>query len=257
MRPANLTSATRRGSRHDQPEMPAEHGVGSSQQQADPQQNRQLTENLRPRPPVRAARLRQPHVPIGAQIAGVGAQIAGAGRWVAHAGTMVAAASLVPSGLVALQAPFAAAYGYATDNPHLKNYAIAACPPFLASLSALAAAYSIERLMEWYEQALSQSPVTKAARAAELGTTEACLDEAIDLVTAPDAETSGPEMSEGERIALATDLMHLATSDRSQLPPELWSAASGVGNDANALVSRLLAAARSRASADAPASSGG
>ncbi|WP_355586285.1 type III secretion system effector XopAV [Xanthomonas cannabis] len=248
MRPANLTSATRRGSRHDQPEMPAERGVGSSQQQADPHQNRQLTENLRPRPPVRAARLREPRVPIGAQIAGVG-------RSVAHAGTMMAAASVVPTGLVALQAPFAAAYGYATDDQYSKNYAMAACPPFLASLAALGAAYSIERLMAWYEQALSQSPVTKAARAAELGTTEACLDEAIDLVTAPDAETSGPEMSEGEKLALATDLMHLATSDRSQLPPELWSAASGVGNDANALVSRLLAAARSRAAAEATASS--
>ncbi|MFA0949453.1 hypothetical protein ACDH52_20295, partial [Xanthomonas fragariae] len=64
----------------------------------------------------------------------------------------------------------------------------------------------------------------------------------------------------GERLheycrALAMDLIHLATADRSLLPSELWDAASGVGDDAYVLVDGLLSAARSRASAEASASS--
>ncbi|MDC8638310.1 type III secretion system effector XopAV [Xanthomonas hortorum] len=249
MRPVNLTSATRRGARHDQQDMPAERGVGASSERTDPDENTQLTENLR-RPPVREARLREPNVPIGVQIANVG-------RQVAHAGTTLAAISTIPTGLIALQAPFAAAYGYATDDPYLKNYAMVACLPVVASLSALGATYSVERLAAWYLQAQAQASVTKAARATELGTTEACLDAAIEMVTMPDAETPTPEMSEGERTALARDLLHLATADRSRLPPEIWSAASGVGDDAYTLVSNLLAAARIRASEEASASSAG
>ncbi|WP_273676157.1 type III secretion system effector XopAV [Xanthomonas campestris] len=249
MRPVNLTSATRRGARHDQQDMPAERGVGASSERTDPDENTQLTENLR-RPPVREARLREPNVPIGVQIANVG-------RQVAHAGTTLAAISTIPTGLIALQAPFAAAYGYATDDPYLKNYAMVACLPVVASLSALGATYSVERLAAWYLQAQAQASVTKAARATELGTTEACLDAAIEMVTMPDAETPTPEMSEGERTALARDLLHLATADGSRLPPEIWSAASGVGDDAYTLVSNLLAAARIRASEEASASSAG
>ncbi|MCE4371276.1 hypothetical protein LYZ82_09495 [Xanthomonas hortorum pv. hederae] len=229
--------------------MPAERGVGASSERTDPDENTQLTENLR-RPPVREARLREPNVPIGVQIANVG-------RQVAHAGTTLAAISTIPTGLIALQAPFAAAYGYATDDPYLKNYAMVACLPVVASLSALGATYSVERLAAWYLQAQAQASVTKAARATELGTTEACLDAAIEMVTMPDAETPTPEMSEGERTALARDLLHLATADRSRLPPEIWSAASGVGDDAYTLVSNLLAAARIRASEEASASSAG
>ncbi|WP_329605856.1 type III secretion system effector XopAV [Xanthomonas arboricola pv. pruni] len=227
--------------------MPAERGVGTSSQRKDPDDNTQLTENLR-RPPVREARLREPNVPIGVQVANVG-------RQAARVGTVMASASVIPSGLIALQAPFAAAYGYATDDPYLKNYAMSACVPVMASLSALGAAYSVERVTAWYLQAHAQASVTKSARAAELGTTEACLDAAIEMVTMPDAETPTPEMSEGERTALAKDLLHLATADRSRLLPEIWSAASGVGDDAYTLVSNLLAAARSRASAEAFASS--
>ncbi|MDC8747623.1 hypothetical protein NY751_16405 [Xanthomonas campestris] len=229
--------------------MPAERGVGASSERTDPDENTQLTENLR-RPPVREARLREPNVPIGVQIANVG-------RQVAHAGTTLAAISTIPTGLIALQAPFAAAYGYATDDPYLKNYAMVACLPVVASLSALGATYSVERLAAWYLQAQAQASVTKAARATELGTTEACLDAAIEMVTMPDAETPTPEMSEGERTALARDLLHLATADGSRLPPEIWSAASGVGDDAYTLVSNLLAAARIRASEEASASSAG
>ncbi|WP_229009403.1 type III secretion system effector XopAV, partial [Xanthomonas hortorum] len=204
------------------------------------------------RAPVREARLREPNVPIGVRVANVG-------RQAARVGTVMASASVIPNGLIALQAPFAAAYGYAIDDPYLKNYAMSACVPVMASLSALGAAYSVERVTAWYlqAQAQAQASVTKAARAAELGTTEACLDAAIEMVTMPDAETPTPEMSEGERTALAMDLLHLATADRSRLPPEIWSAASGVGDDAYTLVSNLLAAARSRASAEASASSAG
>lgn len=97
MRPVNLTSATRRGARHDQQDMPAERGVGTSSQRKDPDDNTQLTENLR-RPPVREARLREPNVPIGVQVANVG-------RQAARVGTVMASASVIPSGLIALQAP--------------------------------------------------------------------------------------------------------------------------------------------------------
>ncbi|MFC7521592.1 type III secretion system effector XopAV [Xanthomonas populi] len=245
MRPVNLTSATRRGARQVEDDLPAQ-GASSPAQQGDPQGNTQLMQDLRPRLPVRAARLRER--PIGVQIANVG-------RQVSRVGTVAASLVAVPSGLNALQAPFATIWGHATDDAWWKNYAVATAVPFLASLGAMGAAASVGRMADWYLQAQAQSTVTKSARANELGITEDCLDAAIEMVTMPDADTSAPEMSEGERTALAMDLMNLATADRSRIPPELWRAASGVGGDADTLVDHLLSAARSRASAEASASS--
>lgn len=71
----------------------------------------------------------------------------------------------------------------------------------------------------------------------------------------PDDDNPGPAMNEGERIALARDLMHLVTVERSRVPPELWQAASAVGDDAHTLVNQLLRAARARAAAQASTSS--
>ncbi len=96
---------------------------------------------------------------------------------------------------------------------------------------------------------------TKAQRASELGTTEACLDETVDMVTRLDADHPGPAMNEGERLALARDLLNLITVERARLPPALWRAVSGAGNDAHALVTRLLQAARARAAEEASTSS--
>ncbi|MFA1039869.1 type III secretion system effector XopAV [Xanthomonas fragariae] len=252
MRPMPLTSATRRPVRQDHKDVLAEAGVGSTSQADAPQVNTQLAQRL-PRPPVRAARLREPGEPnrrIGVRIASLGLQAAGVGS------TMAA----FFSGVHALQIPFAGAYGYATDDAWWKNYANCSALPVIASLGAMAGMSSVGRLATWYLQAQQQPPVTrttvtKAARARELGITEECLDAAIEMVTMLDTDTPAPEMNEGERNALAMDLIHLATADRSLLPSELWDAASGVGDDAYALVDGLLSAARSRASAEASASS--
>jgi hypothetical protein len=104
----------------------------------------------------------------------------------------------------------------------------------------------IESVASRYIQQV-QIPVQKAERARELGTTEACLDEAVDMVTRPEDDGPGSHLSLGEQTALAKDLMNLITAERSRLPAELWNAASGVGDDAPKLVNRLLLAARTRA----------
>ncbi|AOD16513.1 hypothetical protein BER93_05610 [Xanthomonas fragariae] len=250
-----MTSATRRPVRQDHKDVPAEAGVGSTSQADDPQVNTQLAQRL-PRPPVRAARLREPREArepnrrIGVRIASRGLQVAGAGSKLA---AFISVAN-------ALQIPFTGAYGHATDDAWWKNYSKCLVVPVMASLGAVVAMSAVGHLAAWYLQAQQQPPFTqttvkKAARARELGITEECLDAAIEMVTMLDTDTPAPEMNEGERNALAMDLMHLATADRSVLPSELWDVASGVGDDAYALVNGLLSAARSRASAEASASS--
>ncbi|MCC4618001.1 hypothetical protein LL972_18715 [Xanthomonas campestris pv. asclepiadis] len=251
MRPVNLTSATQRGARRDQDSVPTWHAEGLSSQQGDPHVNPQLTQNLRPRPPVRHAELvRNPHTPIGVRIANIGMQAA-------NFGVAVASVPALTCGLNALSVPAAVIDGYLYGDARRKDYAVTAAAPALAMSAVVGTLYSVGRLAAWYVQAQAQATVTKADRAKELGTTEACLDAAIEMVTMSDAETSAPEMNEGERAALAMDLMNLVMADRSRLPPELWGAASGIGDDPRTLVSRLLAAAQNRASEQASALSAG
>lgn len=238
MQPLALTSATRRGARREQQEGATVADAGPSAPASDPHANTQLAQSL-PRRPVREASLRAPGTPRGVHLANVGRSITYAG----------AAGAVICGGFAALQAPAAAAYGYLNDDLYYKNlavvsgyHAVGALAAFIGmGLADVLAARYVEAQTRWYEVP------TKAQRASELGATEACLDEAVDMVTRLDADPPGPAMDEGERLVLARDLMHLMTVERSRLPPDLWRAASGADNDAHALVARLLQAARARA----------
>lgn len=246
MRPLALTSVTRRGARREQQEGATVADAGPSAPAGDPHANTQLAQSL-PRRPVREAPLRAPGAPRGVHLANMG-------RAIAHVG---AAGATLLGGFAAIQAPAAAAYGYFNDDLYYKNLAVVSGYQAVGALAAflgmgladvLAARY-VEAQTRWYEVP------TKAQRASELGATEACLDQAVDMVTRLDADPPGPGMDEGERLALARDLMHLMTVERSRLPPELWQAASGVGDDAHRLVTQLLQAARARAADEASTSS--
>ncbi|MBV6806826.1 type III secretion system effector XopAV [Xanthomonas euvesicatoria] len=248
MRPSALTSATRRGARREQPENATVADAGPSAPAGDPHANTQLAQSL-PRRPVREAPLRAPGSPRGVPLANLG-------RTMAHVG---AAGAAVWGGFAAIQAPAAAAYGYFNDDLYYKNLAVVsgyqavgALATFLGmGLADVLAARYVEAQTRWYEVP------TRAQRASELGATEACLDQAVDMVTRLDADPPGPAMDEGERLALARDLMHLMTVERSRLPPDLWRTARGAGNDAYGLVARLLQAARARAAEEASTSSAG
>lgn len=143
--------------------------------------------------------------------------------------------------------------GFAVDHGYNEKVASEGAKTMLGAAAAYGGFKAIESLASWYIRA--QTPAQKARRARELGATEACLDAAVAMVTMPDDDNPGPAMNEGERIALARDLMHLVTVERSRVPPELWQAASSVGDDAHTLVNQLLRAARARAAAQASTSS--
>ncbi|CAD0347075.1 type III secretion system effector XopAV [Xanthomonas hortorum] len=257
----NLTSATRRGARPDQHDRPAVRDVGPSSQQADPHANTQLTEHLRPRPVVRAARLQEPDIPVG-----IGVPIANAVQGLAGIGLVSLSVPTVATCFNAASGSFQAAHRYARGDATWIAHAQAAAVPALLCITAAGGLYSAQQLAASYLQAQAQArvPVIRAVRAHELGITEECLNSAIMMVTMRDAESDAesdggtfpPEMTEWERTVLSADLMHLATAERSRLPPELWRAASGAG-DACTLVNNLLAAARRRASEGASASSAG
>ncbi|MDO7951001.1 type III secretion system effector XopAV [Xanthomonas euvesicatoria pv. eucalypti] len=246
MRPLALTSVTRRGARREQQEGATVADAGPPAPANDPHANTQLAQSL-PRRLVREARLRAPGTPRGVPLVNLG-------RTMAHLGAVGAA---VWGGFAAIQAPAAAAYGYFNDDLYYKNLAVVSGYQAVGALAAflgmgladvLAARY-VEAQTRWYEVP------TKAQRASELGATEACLDQAVDMVTIFDADHPGPAMDGGEQLVLATDLLHLMTVERSRLPPELWQAASGVGDDAHRLVTQLLQAARARAADEASTSS--
>lgn len=248
MRPLALTSATRRGARREQQEGATVADAGRPAPASDPHANTQLAQSL-PRRPVREARLRAPGTPRGVHLVNLGRTMANLG----------AAGAVVCGGYAVFQAPVSAAYGYFMDDLYEKNRAlvsgygaVAALAAFLGMrLADVMAARYVEAQTRWYEVP------TRAQRASELGTTETCLDQAVDMVTRLDADPPGPAMDEGERLVLARDLMHLMTVERSRLPPDLWRAARGAGNDAYGLVARLLQAARARAAEEASTSSAG
>ncbi|APP79819.1 MULTISPECIES: type III secretion system effector XopAV [Xanthomonas] len=243
-----VSSVAREAVRHDQREAQAPREVGYSSQRGDPQANPQLKQDLS-RAPVRAARLKAPRVPIGVHIANTGLQAA---RFATSAVAGPAEAAV----LDVVHAPAAAAYEYAKGEVSWKKNAGVTLAPALAYAVVMGTLSAVQYLANRYLQAQSQTSVSKADRAKELGVTEACLDAAVAMVNKGEVAGPGGEMTEEEAAALAADLQNLATADRSRLPPELWRAASGVGDDACALVTRLLLAARARASAEASASYG-
>lgn len=254
MRPVAMMMAVRSGARQDQEKRVAESDAGPSARVHDPHANPQLAQAL-PRRPVREAPIR----PAGAAVARVAQpQEPAAGLRVAHfvhdaAETAAQCAGLVFARGLTQFYVYGGQSGFAVDHGYNEKVASEGAKTMLGAAAAYGGFKAIESLASWYIRA--QTPAQKARRARELGATEACLDAAVEMVTMPDDDNPGPAMNEGERIALARDLMHLVTVERSRVPPELWQAASSVGDDAHTLVNQLLRAARARAAAQASTSS--
>ncbi len=258
MRPVVLTSVTRRVARHTQDDVANEPEASSSARTQDPHANTQL-QSL-PRRPVRAARLgaAQPQEPTA------GVRVA---NFVRSTANNLAWGSGMVFGITASNSFSNKTQGNFMDDPNYQELArgngmvsmgsqhyhdLARRNGTIAVGAALAFGgfKAIESVASRYIQQAQtpvQIPVQKAERARELGTTEACLDEAVEMVTMPEDDGPGSHLSLGEQTALAKDLMNLITAERSRLPAELWNAASGVGDDAPKLVNRLLLAARTRA----------
>ncbi|PPV04875.1 type III secretion system effector XopAV [Xanthomonas bromi] len=247
MQPLALTSVTRRGARREQQDGTTVADAGPSASNSDPHANTQLVQSL-PRRIIREAPLRPPRTPGGVHLAN-------AGRAVAYLG---AAGAAVCGGFAAIEAPAAAAYGYFKDDSYYKNLAVVSGCQAVGALVAFLGMRLADVMAARYVEAQGgrhDVPTTREQRASELGTTTTCLDEAVDMVTRSDADPPGPAMNEGERLALAKDLLNLMTVERSRLPPELWKAASAPDNGAHGLVTRLLQAARARAGEEASTSS--
>ncbi|QEO98689.1 hypothetical protein XOCgx_3700 [Xanthomonas oryzae pv. oryzicola] len=254
MRPVAMTTAVRRGERQDQEKRVAESGAGPSARVHDPHANPQLVQAL-PRRPVREAPIR----PAGQAVAQVAQpQEPAAGLRVAHFVHNVAEIAAMGSGLAFAHGltqfyVYGGQSSFAADQSYNERVASEGAKKMLGAAAAYGGFKAIESLASWYIRA--QTPGQRGLRARELGATEACLDAAVEMVTTPDDDNPGPAMNEGERIALAKDLMHLMTLERSRLPPDLWQAASGAGDDAHQLVNQLLLAARARAAEQASTSS--
>ncbi len=253
MHPVAMTTAVRRGARQGQEERAAESDAGPCARVHDPHANPQLAQAL-PRRPVREA----PLGPARAFAHGAQPQEQAAGLRVAHlvhdaAETAAQGAGFAfASGLAQLYV-YGGQSGFAVDPSYNERVASEGAKTMLGAAAAYGGFKAVEFLASWYIR--TQTPRQKALRARELGATEACLDAAVEMVTTPDDDNPGPAMNEGERIALAKDLLHLMTVERSRLPPELWNAAGGVGDDAHRLVTQLLQAARARAAEQASPSS--
>ncbi|UKE64005.1 hypothetical protein KM539_12300 [Xanthomonas translucens pv. poae] len=256
-----MTSATRRVARHTQDGVATEPEASSSAPAQDPHANTQLVQNL-PRPPVREAPLRAaaPHEQAaGVRVANVVRSTANNLAW-CSGGVFGVAASNSYSNMI--NGNFEEMRdGGSTKSQHYHGLAWDRGKIAMGAAAAFGGLKAIESLASLYIQVQAQNRgqgrVQKSERARELGTTEACLDKAIEMVTMPDDDGPGPHLSVGEQTALAKDLLNVITAERSRLPPELWNAASNVGDDAHELVNRLLLAARDRAAQQASTSSAG
>ncbi|UKE71345.1 hypothetical protein K8O61_10685 [Xanthomonas cerealis pv. cerealis] len=245
-----MTSATRRVARHTQDGVATtEHEASSSARAQDPHTNTQLVQSL-PRRPVREAPLRAPDT-AGVRMANVVRSTANNLAW----------CSGVVCTVVASKSFSNRKNGTFTVKPHYDDIAWGNAKIAMGAAAAFGGLKTIESLASLYIQVQAQnrgqSPVQKAERARELGTTEACLDAAVEMVTMPEDGGPGAHLNVGEQAALAKDLLNVITAERSCLPPELWNAASNVGDDAPKLVNRLLLAARARAAQEASTSSAG
>ncbi|WP_258077741.1 type III secretion system effector XopAV [Xanthomonas bromi] len=151
-------------------------------------------------------------------------------------------ASIPPTGI--------AFVGFLSEKDQLvKSSGIAA----LAGIATTCALTAVQRLARAYAYGYNIG-----SRAQALGTTEGCMQRALDIVTVPEEhERVDHPMNEHESNQLAEDLLRLATWEPSNLQPGLWEAASGIGDDAGALVDRLLAFRRADTAAASAASSSG
>ncbi|WP_237650442.1 type III secretion system effector XopAV [Xanthomonas translucens] len=173
-----------------------------------------------PQRPARPVPVRAPPVPTGQRIAGHVANVASA------TAAIVGIASIAPS--------IIGFFGLMLDKEHMAKYGGIAT---LAGFTTTGALKAIQRTASKYAHGHNIT-----GRASALGTSRACLDRAVELVTMPDEhERAAHPMREGENNSLAMDLKNLATLPPSRLDPGLWNAARNAGEDAGALIDALLA----------------
>lgn len=183
-----------------------------------------------PQQPVRRASTRT----TGQRIAGHVSTVAGIG------------AAL--TGIASIPPPMVAFMGYISEKDQLAKYSGIAALAGVATTCALSA---VQRLAHAYVYGNNIS-----SRARAMGMTDGCMNRAVDIVTMPEEhDRAAHPMNEHETQLLADDLLRLATWEPSRLEPGLWEAASGVGDDADALVDRLLAFRRSVTAAATASSS--
>ncbi|SMR00015.1 hypothetical protein PD885_02787 [Xanthomonas fragariae] len=238
MRPTTSTPFLRTGKTEAPNDIQSstEHGGHVLPQQVDPHVNAQLARSF-PRRPVHPAPFRPPRASVGERVA-------------ESVATTAATLRVLPNSAMRL-APALFAYSIARNDPNVRAcWAIAGGCGLVGHIG-LRGVEQVARYAQsgarWYAAVRSSRPVTVAGRAKELGTSEACLYEALDLVTMLGEEQGEIEMSEAELNALAKDLHHIATEQKMRLDPDLWRAASGHGDNASALIGHLLELARSRA----------
>ncbi|QDI03113.1 hypothetical protein E4A48_04860 [Xanthomonas cerealis pv. cerealis] len=255
MRPGTLTSATHRVASHTQEGVATEPEASSSARAQDPHANTQLVQSL-PRRPVREAPLRAPDT-AGVRVANVvrstaDTLVSGSGHLFGAALACSFYGTMQRNGIDPI-------HGNSTDKLYYDGVASASAKTAVGAVVAGCGLMAIKSFASRYIEAQihGQGPVQKAERARELGTTEACLDAAVEMVTMPEDDGPGAHLNVGEQTALAKDLLNVITAQRACLPPELWKAASNVGDDAPKLVNRLLLAARARAAQEASTSSAG
>ncbi|WP_241148122.1 type III secretion system effector XopAV [Xanthomonas axonopodis] len=170
-------------------------------------------------------------------------------RVAGHVST-VAGVGATLTGLASIPPPVVAFFGYINEKDQLGKYAGIAT---LAGIATTCALSTVQRLAHAYAYGYNIR-----SRAHALGTTQDCMKRAVDIVTMPDEHDRAEHpMNEHESNQLAEDLLRLARWEPSNLEPGLWQAASGVGDDAGALVDRLLAFRRSDTAPASAASSSG
>ncbi|WP_108084744.1 type III secretion system effector XopAV [Xanthomonas translucens] len=179
-----------------------------------------------PQRPARPVPVRPLPVPTGQRIAEHVANVAGA------TAAVVGIASLAP--------PLVGFFGLILDKHQVAKYGGIAT---LAGFTTTVALTVIQRRASKYAHGHNIT-----GRASALGTSRACLDRAVELVTVPDEhERAAHLMREGENNSLAMDLKNLATLPPSRVDPGLWNAARNAGEDADALIDALLAFRRQSA----------
>ncbi|WP_428960352.1 type III secretion system effector XopAV [Xanthomonas oryzae] len=142
------------------------------------------------------------------------------------------------TGIASVPPPMIALIGYMSEKDQLAKYSGIAALAGVATTCALSA---VQRLAHAYAYGNDTS-----SRARALGMTDDCMNRAVDIITMPEEhDRAAHPMNEHETQMLAEDLLRLARWEPSRLEPGLWEAASGVGDDADALVDRLLAFRRS------------
>ncbi|WIH05950.1 hypothetical protein KHF85_05685 [Xanthomonas translucens pv. graminis] len=206
-------------------------------------QETDLESALLQREPDRAPSPRHANAQIDAQLQGLpqrpvapppaGGPTMSTGQRIAHGIAAVAGAAATATGVASVSPIIVGSCGLAFGNAEMKRFGGMAS---LAGIATTGTLLALQRLASAYAHGSNIE-----ARASALGTTEACLRRAVDLVTVPqEHERSSHLMSEAESNALAEQLMHLATREPSILDPRLVQVVGNAGDNAEALIAGLL-----------------